>query len=179
MTYSLLTRQGLLTTLLCSALAAGCSSGTEEDVDNKPAPKRDGSTSSAPRDGGASMPGMNVVEHMVDLSLSGSVMATLRGKGGLCASEGTGAKFSVRSGQFNVDPPLTLEVTILNEASWDTPSVILNVQTSPSTSYLWDGKAGKVTAKRDRSEVTFTDVEMAGIGNMGKVTVKGTLRCSQ
>ncbi|MBX3221777.1 MAG: hypothetical protein KF795_14770 [Labilithrix sp.] len=113
----------------------------------------------------------------VDLTFTGDITATLKGKAGTCGGVPGGASFQVRSADLGVDPAFELAVVILEEEDWPQPTTVLNVTSGDKASYTWSKTAGTVVAQRDRSRVDF-DVELGKVAAAGKVTVKGSIVCN-
>src|SRR5687767_12518386 len=69
----------------------------------------------------------------VDLTFTGAINATLKGKGGIC-EKGLGANYGVRSAEFGVSPDFEMTILVTSEDEWADPKVILNVR-DPRASY--------------------------------------------
>jgi hypothetical protein len=117
----------------------------------------------------------------VDLVLSGTVVATLKGAGGRCTCAADKATYQIRSGDLGVKPDFDLTVLVTSPEEWANPSIILNVKSPQRGSYgrnLTKHRAeDKLSVAKDCTGVVLEDVVLRGISSKGEVTLKGSIRC--
>lgn len=172
--------------ILLSIAAAGCSddeptggssSGTSgtSGSSGSSGSSGDGSSGSSGTSGASDTPTPS--KHDVDLTFTGELDVTLKGKAGTCDGVEGGASFQVRSEELGVEPPFELAVVILGEEDWAKPATVLNVKSGDKPSYVWKKTKGTVVAQRDRSRVDF-DVTLDNLLGTGTVTVQGSIVCN-
>jgi hypothetical protein len=118
----------------------------------------------------------------IDLTLSGAVVATIKGTGGTCVCDADHAGYTLRSQDFNVQPSFSLTVLVTSPAEWMNPGIILNVSAPQRGSFgrnLTKHRAeDKLSVAKDCSGVTLDDVLLRGMmQTKGDVTIKGTIHC--
>lgn len=121
-------------------------------------------------------------DNQVDLTFTGALTATLKGKAGSCSLRKSGpmpgATWQVRSEELAAQPPLEL-VIISETSSFDDPSIVVNVTGEARTSYARHrGKPdARLVVARDATSAEL-DVEMKQVVGGGKLRVVGTIKCS-
>lgn len=170
----------LVITLLAAVASAACDSKEAAPATPVQAPQ----PAQAPAEGAgektAPAPKARPAEspNEVDLTLSGGVTATLKGKGGSC-SKGLGANFEVRSDELGVTPSFALNILVTSEDEWDNPAITLNVS-EPRGSWARDRRtppAGEsLELARDHTGATV-DTTLRPIAGGEPVKVKGSIRC--
>jgi len=160
-----------------TAPTGGSSSGTSGSSGASGSPDTTSSSSGSSGTSGTSG-GTTTSKNDVDLTFTGDIDVTLKGKAGTCGGIEGGASFQVRSEELGVEPSFELAVAILGEEDWAKPPTVLNVKTGDKKSYVWKKTEGTVTAQRDRSRADF-DVTLANVVGGGSVTVKGSIVCNE
>lgn len=169
--------RSLATTLLALASLAACDS--KDPAPARPAPAPTPADAPAPTPAAPAPKASPAASpNEVDLTFSGGLTATLKGKAGLCA-RGLGANFQVRSEELGVAPAFSFNILVTSEDEWTNPAITLNV-TEPRGNWARNRQsppAGEsIDLARDHTSATM-DTTLRPVAGGEPVRVQGSIRC--
>jgi hypothetical protein len=132
--------------------------------------------------GAAGTPSTGKMKPTVDLTLTGSVTAKLKGTAGTCSCRADNANITLRSDDFKVQPSFDLNILVTSAEEWTNPAMIINVKAPQRGSYGRNAArrsdGDKLSVAKDCSAVTIENAVLKGIASKGEIVVKGLITCA-